>query len=91
MKVYINTREQSYSGGMVLVAANNISQAQELLIQTFPDDVENYDSEGCIEFDEEYISYSENTYYKKENWRELKNVFADYDKPTFIYESGYSE
>lgn len=76
---------------MIIVAANNIEEAQNILLETFPDDIDMYDEDGDICFNKKECVTAENYYYKSNNWRELNHVTASFENPTFLAESGYSE
>lgn len=91
MKVFINKREGVYSGGMIIVAANNVEEAQNILLKTYPDDTYSFDKDGDICYDKEESVTVENYYYKKDNWIELPDITASFEKPTFIAESGHTE
>lgn len=91
MKVFINRRVASYSGGLAMVAANTPEEANEILLKEFPDHVIMYDKDGYGTDEEEECVYKSHWAYKYDNWKELAGVTAEYAVPTFLVEDGYSE
>lgn len=81
MKVFINVRSGSYSGGMILVAANTKEEA----IKAFRED--NRYSWMWDETEEDIEDY----YYKEDEWMESFVLTANVDTPQVITENGYSE
>ena len=81
MKVFINVRCGSYSGGMILVAANTKEEA----IKAFREDKE------CdwmwYEFEDEIYDMC----YGEDGWVESTVLTANVDTPQVIAENGYSE
>lgn len=82
MKVFVNKRTGSYSGGMILVAANSKEEAHEV----FHED-DDYSWMWTTDYDGMEIDY----YYQKENWQEVEGMNCDTDIPCVIDEDGYSE
>lgn len=91
MKVFINKRDALYSGGIIIVAANNVEKAQQVLLETFPDEVNMFDADGDVCFDKPECVSKEHWFYKSNNWTELPEVTASFEKPTFLAEEGHSE
>ena len=81
MKVFINVRSGSYSGGMILVAANTKEEA----IKAFRED-EDYDWMWDEMEDGIY-----DMYYGEDGWMESTVLTANVDTPQVIAENGYSE
>lgn len=81
MKVFINVRSGSYSGGMILVAANTKEEA----IKAFRED-EDYDW-MWYEFEDEICDVC----YGEDGWMESTVLTANVDTPQVIAENGYSE
>ena len=81
MKVFINVRCGSYSGGMILVAANTKEEA----IKAFRED-EDYD--WMWDKMEDGI---DDMYYGEDGWMESTVLTANVDTPQVIAENGYSE
>lgn len=82
MKVFGCTREGSYSGGIILVAANSVEEALEAYRNDSDYDYQWY------EYEEGKISYS---YYQPERWKEYPQLKYNGDKACVILEEGYSE
>lgn len=91
MKVFINRRVASYSGGLAMVAANTPKEANEVLLKEFPDHVNMHDRDGNETGEEEECIYKSHLAYKYNNWKELPGVTAEYAVPTFLAEDCYSE
>lgn len=91
MKVFVNKREGLYSGGMIIVAANTVEEAQNVLLETFPDEINMFDEDGAICFDEAECVTKEHWFYKNENWTLLPDVTSASHAPVFITEAGYTE
>ena len=81
MKVFINVRCGSYSGGMILVAANTKEEA----IKSFRED-KDYDW-MWYEIDDKI----DDMYYGENGWMESTVLTANVDTPQVIAENGYSE
>ena len=82
MKVFGCTREGSYTGGIILVAANSIKEA----LEAYRNDSD-YDFHWN-EYEEGKIDYS---YYEPKRWREYPQLTYNGNKPCVILEEGYSE
>lgn len=80
-----------YSGGLVVVAANTPEEANNVLLEKFPDDINMYDRYGGETGEEGECVYKSHWAYKYDRWKELPGVTAAYDVPTFLAEDGYSE
>ena len=91
MKVFINKRDALYSGGIIIVAANNVEEAQRVLLTTFPEEINMFDGDGDICFSESECVTREHWHYKSKNWNELPGVTASFEKPAFLAEDGHSE
>lgn len=91
MKVFISKRDALYSGGIIIVAANNVEEAQQVLLETFSDEVNMFDADGDVCFDKSECVSKEHWFYKSNNWTELPGVTASFEKPAFLAEDGHSE
>lgn len=91
MKVFVNKREGDYSGGMIIVAANTVEEAQAVLLETFPDEINMFEEDGAICFDEAECVTKEHWFYKSRNWTLLPNVISSSPVPVFLAEEGYTE
>lgn len=81
MKVFGCTREGSYTGGIILVAANSLEEA----LETYRNDSDyNYQ---WYEYDGGMRDY----YYQSERWKEYPQLEYKGDKPCVILEEGYTE
>ena len=81
MKVFGCTREGSYTGGIILVAANSIEEALEA-----------YRNDS--DYDWQWYEYEEgkiDLYYEPKRWKEYPQLTYNDDKPCVILEEGYSE
>jgi len=89
LKLFAAKREDPYSGGLIVVAANSIDEAY----QTYTDWAESTNnshyvywkhkySDGTVEVDDRY---------PKENWYEIPDVKVICDEPQVIDEDGYTE
>ena len=76
MKVFINRVNHQYAGGMVIVAANDVNEAHEVLQKNIKD--------------ETWIDYFEELY-DKDRWQLVEGVKADTDLPYVIAEDSYCE
>lgn len=82
MKVFGCTREGSYTGGIILVAANSIEEALEAYRNDSDYDYQWYEYEkGKIDYE----------YYQPERWKEYSQLEYKGDKPCVILEEGYTE
>lgn len=85
MKVYVNYRDGSYSGGMMLVAANSAEEAHK----TFHADKRfGYMWDVWSWEDPPYVL---DEYYKPDNWELIPMLEAHVDKPQVLAEAGYTE
>lgn len=91
MKVFVNKREELYSGGMIIVAANTVEEAQTVLLETFPDEINMFDGDRAICFDEAECVTKEHWFYKSKNWVLLPDVISLSPVSAFLAEAGYSE
>ena len=82
MKVFGCTREGSYTGGIILVAANSIEEALE---------VYRNDSDYYCQWDEYEVGKIDYYYYQPERWKEYPQLAYNGDKPCVILEEGYTE
>lgn len=82
MKVFGCTREGSYTGGIILVAANSVEEALEAYRNDSDYDYRWY------EYEEGKIDY---LYYQPERWKEYPQLEYKGDKPCVILEEGYTE
>ena len=81
MKALACTREGSYTGGIILVAANSIEEALEA-----------YRNDS--DYDWQWYEYEEgkiDLYYEPKRWKEYPQLTYNGDKPCVILEEGYSE
>lgn len=81
MKVFTNKREGSYSGGLIVVAANSVEEAHE----TFHKD-ERFSWAWDMIDDDVFDDY-----YLPNNWEEMPMLIANVDKPMVLAEEGYTE
>lgn len=91
MKVFGCKRNGGYSGGLIIVAANNLDEAFE----TF---AANKIYEWMIDwFDFETNQFTKDVkkvdseYYPRDNWFEIQELVANVDSPRVISENGYTE
>lgn len=79
MKVWMCKREQGYSGGLAVVAANSKDEAFRV-----------YHSHK--EHSWEYNEYNDDGFcYPKDNWFECELLTANVEEPCVIAEDGYTE
>lgn len=83
MKVFVNHRIGEYGGGMILVAANSAEEAHIV----FHNDPDFFYMWQYIKSEDRIID----SYYKKENWKEISTLVSYNKKPYVIDEGGYSE
>jgi len=91
MKVFACKRQHCYSGGVAIVAANNVNEAFVVFHQDpkYNWMLDNIDMEtGDYTSD---IDKCDSFEYKRNNWHELPMLTADVDKPQIIIEDGYTE
>lgn len=94
MKVFCAKRDGSYSGGLILVAANDKEEAILTAART-----EKYkwmfdwvdDNGNCIYEDDGNTQHIHSNYYPIERWHEVENLEYKGNTPTVIIEDGYSE
>lgn len=79
MKVWMCKRDNGYSGGLAVVAANSKEEAFRVFHET-----PGYSYHYMKNVDDGY-------FYKKDNWFECKQLTANVDKPCVIEEDGYTE
>lgn len=91
MKVFGCKRKDSFSGGLIIVAANNLNEAFEAFAKDnrFDYMIEWYDFETQQLVED--VSKVDSDYYPREDWFEMPNLVANVDKPCVIEEGGYSE
>lgn len=91
MKVFGCKRTGSYSGGLIIVAANSLNEAFE----TFAKDercewmIDWYNFQ--IEEYTEDITIVDSDTYPRDNWFEISELVANVDSPRIIIEDGHSE
>ena len=90
MKVFMCQRQGSYSGGLVVVAANSAEEAFKTFAE---DDIYDWMVNKC---DEDYNLTDDFTkwhsyYYPLKKWFLCGSLTANVDKPCVIMEGGYSE
>lgn len=93
MKVFACKRQGSYSGGLILVAANNKEEAFSVFAHNRKFDwmIQSYDAEGgYADVDDERAIISSD-YYPLEKWYEVECLTAQVSEPQIIEENGYSE
>lgn len=89
MKVFINKRNRSYSGGLAIVAANNAEEAHKVLCFNYPLS-DFFDAEDNYCSKEEAVSWSCFDY-EADRWKEIPYLTADVTEPCIIEEDGYTE
>ncbi len=83
MKVWINYRDNNYSGGMMLVAAHSAEEAHEVFHSN--------ETLGWMWEEDEYAGYIYDSYYNSNTWELMPMLEANVDKPQVLAEAGYSE
>lgn len=91
MKVFINKRSGSYSGGLAVVAANTKEEAHKALCDAQPDMTTMVDSDGDYCLNEEDAVEIRHYNYDAATWSELPMLIAHVDKPQLLEENGHSE
>jgi hypothetical protein len=89
MKVFgCKRKDDSFGGGLIIVAANNLNEAFETFVK---DKRFNY----MIEWPDfetqqltEDVSKADSYFYPREDWFEIPNLVANVDKPCVIEEDG---
>ena len=91
MKVFMCKRQGGYSGGLVVVAANNVKEAFKTFFEDEDYDwmVDKYDVETG-EFTDACTKWFSD-YYPIDEWFECKELTANVDTPCVIMEDGYTE
>lgn len=93
MKVFACQRQGSYSGGLIIVAANTKEEAFNLFVHdsalNWMVDACNADGEWRDVDDEDAIISS--YYYPLEKWYEIECLTANVTKPQIIAQGGYTE
>lgn len=89
MKVFINKRTGSYSGGLAIVAANNAEEAHRTYCFSDPL-TDYYNQEGDYCKAEESIAFS-NRHYSSGGWKEVPCLTANVTEPAVITEDGHTE
>ncbi len=84
MKVFIN---KSYSGGLVIVVANNVEEAHKVLCFNYPFSGF-FDAEGNCCNKEEAVFWS-NFDYEADKWIEIPYLTANVTEPRIIEEDSY--
>ena len=90
LKLFAAKRKDSYSGGLIVVAANSIDEAY----QTYIDWVEATGNPNCLyeryvyANGEEVVEYNR---YPRENWYEISGVTVVCEKSRVLDEDGYTE
>jgi hypothetical protein len=93
MKVFMCRRQDGYSGGLAVVAANSVEEA----FKTFFEDKDNdwmvskwiHTDEYTEVFTEDSTKW-ESDFYPREKWFECKALTANVDKPCVIMEDVYT-
>lgn len=88
LKLFAAKRNNGYSGGLIIVAANNLDEAYKLYKEWAKTTEQTwiYESyEGSDGF------YDVNNVYPREYWYEIRGVNAISDSPRVIDEGGYTE
>ena len=91
MKVFGCKRSGSYSGGLIIVAANNLNEAFE----TFAKDdrykwlIDWYDFQ-TKQYTEDVTKVNSDIYHRND-WFEIPELVANVDSPRVISENGYTE
>ena len=91
MKVFGCPRMESYSGGIILVAANSIEEAYQVAIKELDYYFDWKDANGkrVKRFTPDAKITSDA--YPFEEWREYKHLSCDYIEPQVILEESYIE
>ena len=91
MKVFGCKRDGSYSGGLIIVAANSLNEAFETFAKNgryeWMIDWYDFDTSEIIE---DVIKVDSNTY-PRDDWFEIPELVANVDSPRVISEDGYTE
>ena len=89
LKLFAATRNNGYSGGLIVVAANSIDEAH----QTYIDQVELTGNSHYVYWKHEYSdgTVEVDDKYPKKDWYEIPNVKVICDEPQVIDEDGYTE
>lgn len=91
MKVFGCKRTGSYSGGLIIVAANSLNEAFE----TFAKDkkykwmIDGYNIQ-IKDFTED-ITIVDSDIYPRDDWFEITELVANVDSPRVLSEDGYTE
>jgi hypothetical protein len=93
MKVFGCTRQDEWSGGVILVAANNVNEAFSVAAKDDNSFVYflYYNRKGKIVDDWHQASKIVSTMYPREKWIEYKSLTANVDTPQVILDEGYDE
>jgi hypothetical protein len=94
MKVFMCKRQEDYSGGLAVVAANSAEEA----FKTFFEDEYNewmvnkwtHTDDYTKEYTDDYTKWHSD-YYPLEKWFECKVLTANVENPCVIMEDGYTE
>ena len=93
MKVFACQRQGTYSGGLIIVAANTVEEAFNLFVHDkrfdWMIDAHSADGEWRDIDDEDAIISTD--YYPLEKWYELEMLTANVTEPQIIAQGGHSE
>lgn len=93
MKVFYCKRQQSYSGGLILVAANSVNEAFETFCKDKRFDwmIEWADDEGHWAEPFSNLRFARTSYYPREKWELAKSLEFTGDTPQVLLEDGHTE
>ena len=91
MKVFGCTMMESYSGGIILVAANSIEEAYQVAAREYDLYFDWRDAYGNRVERHTPDAKVTSTYYPFEEWKEYEHLSCDYTDPQVILEESYAE
>lgn len=90
MKVFGCNVQLPYSGGGILVAANNLDEAIRVAAEEYRLLFDCYKSKDIIMFAKpNEADFIESDWYPKDKWKEITELTCNCDKPHVIIENGY--
>ena len=92
MKVFSCNAQLPYSGGGILVAANNLDEAIRVAAEEYRLLFDCYKSKDIILFAKpNEADFIESDLYPKDKWEEITELTCNCDKPHVIIENSYEE